>query len=241
MKYDNKVILITWASRWIGKSTALHFAKEWATVIVNYFHSEQDAKNVLTEIQQYAQWSMIKCDVSDEQEVKNMIQEIIKIYGKLDIVVNNAWGYMDGDEWNGSSEIREKIFKKNVISVMNTSKYASEIFQKQQTWIIVNIASRYALSWQMDAIAYAASKASVINITQAYAKLLSPFGRANAVSPWATNAWYRLEAPEEEVKNTISCSPHKRLIEPEEIAKVILFLASEKSIMINGQNILVNG
>lgn len=241
MKFNDKVVLITWATKWIGKATALDFAKEWAIVIINYSKSEQDAKNVLLQIQKYSQWYIIKCDVSDELQVKKMMQEIIKLYGKLDILVNNVWWYIEWDERNWSSRVWEETLKKNLVSPMNTSKYASELFQKQKSGIIINVASRHALLWQSDAIAYAASKAGVINITQAYAKLLSPFWRANSVSPWATKAWYRLIANEEELNETILRSPNKRLIEPEEIAKVILFLASEESNMITGQNILVDG
>jgi 3-oxoacyl-[acyl-carrier protein] reductase len=178
--------------------------------------------------------------VSDESQVKNMMQEIVKLYWRLDILVNNVWWYIEGDEWNGSSDVREKTLKNNLISSMNTSKYATEIFQKQHSSVIVNVASRHALSWQIDATAYAAAKAGIISITQAYAKLLSPFWRANAVCPWATNAWYRVTAPQEELDEAISHAVHKRLIEPEEIADVILFLASDKTTMINWQNILVD-
>ncbi len=240
MQFKEKIVLITWASKWIGKATALEFAKEWAIVVVNYSKSEQQAQDVLSQIQKISQGTLIKCDISDESQVKTMMQEIVKLYGRLDIIVNNVWWYIDWDEWNGSSGIWEKTLKNNLISSMNTSKYAAEIFQKQSSGIIVNVASRHALSWQIDAIAYASAKAGIISITQAYAKLLSPFWRANAVSPWATNAWYRITAPQEELQETISRTVHKKLIEPEEIAKVILFLASDAAIMINWQNILID-
>lgn len=241
MQFKEKVVLVTWASKGIGKATALEFAKQWAIVIINYSKSKQPAQDVLDQIQNISQGSIIKCDVSDETQVKSMIQEIVKLYGRIDVLVNNVWLYIDGDEWNGTSDVWEKTLKNNLISSMNTSKYATEIFQKQKSGVIVNIASRYALSWRPDTIAYAAAKAGIINITQAYARLLSPFWRANSVSPWATNAWYRLTAPQEELDANIAHTAHKRLIEPEEIAKTILFLASDAAIMINGQNILADG
>jgi NAD(P)-dependent dehydrogenase (short-subunit alcohol dehydrogenase family) len=170
-----------------------------------------------------------------------MFDSIIKKFGRVDILVNNAGAYIDGDEWNGSSKIWENTIKQNLISIMNTSKYASQIFQKQKNGIIINIASRFSISGQFDALAYAASKAGMISVTQAYAKLLTPFGRVNAISPWAVNAGYWLRAPKEELKETISKMPGKKLIEPKEIAQIAIYLASKKSSKVNGKNIIFDG
>ncbi|MDD2515768.1 MAG: SDR family oxidoreductase [Candidatus Gracilibacteria bacterium] len=241
LKFKDKVVLVTGSAKGIGKSIGLLFAQGGARVVINYLNSEKEAKETLNEINKISDGIILKCDVSQEIQVKEMIEKVIKEYGRLDILVNNAGGYIEGDEWNGTSDIWEKTLKQNLISVMNTSKYATEIFQKQKNGIIVNISSRYSISGNFDEIAYATSKAGVISITQAYAKLLNPFGRANAISPGATNSGYWLCAPEEELKQVISSSPHKRLINPEEIAKVVLFLASDESLMITGQNILVDG
>ena len=240
MRFKGKVVLVTGSSKGMGKATALLFAKEGAKVVINS-RSEKEANEVVNEIKKISDAIAIKCDVSNEEQVKEMMKKIIQKFGKLDILVNNAGTYIDGDEWNGSSDIWEKTIKQNLISAMNTSKYAAEIFQKQKSGIIVNIASRYSISGQFDSLAYAASKAGIVSITQAYAKLLSPFGRANAISPGATKSGYWLRAPKEEVDVAISKMPEKRLIEPEEIANVVLFLASSESAMINGQNIFVDG
>jgi 3-oxoacyl-[acyl-carrier protein] reductase len=241
MRFKEKVILVTGSSRGIGKAVALAFAKEGAKVVINYSKSEKEANEVMNEIKRISDAIAIKCDVSNEEQVKKMIERIIRKFGKLDVLVNNAGTYIDGDEWNGSSEIWERTLRQNLISAMNTSKYATEIFQKQKSGIIVNIASRYSISGQFDSLAYAASKAGIVSITQAYAKLLAPFGRANAVSPGATKAGYWLSAPKEEIERTISSTPLRKLIEPEEIARVVLFLASPESAATNGQNILVDG
>ena len=98
---------------------------------------------------------------------------------------------------------------------------------------MVNIASRFATNGQSDSLTYSASKAGVVNVTQAYAKLLIPFSRANAVSPGAVNVGYWLRAPKEELE------AQGKLIEPEEVAKKILFLASDEAKEITGQNIPV--
>ncbi|MBU1198928.1 MAG: SDR family oxidoreductase [Nanoarchaeota archaeon] len=241
MRFKEKVVLVTGSSRGIGTAIALLFAKEGAKVVINYYKSEKEANEVMNEIKKISDAITIKCDVSNEEQVKNMIKKIIKKFGKLDILVNNAGNYIEGDEWSGSSNIWAKTIKQNLISAMNTSKYAAEIFQKQKSGVIVNIASRYSVSGQFDALAYAASKAGIVNITQAYAKLLAPYGRANAVSPWPVKSGYWLRAPKEELEETISKMPGKRLIEPEEIAEVVLSLASPESAKITGQNILVDG
>jgi NAD(P)-dependent dehydrogenase (short-subunit alcohol dehydrogenase family) len=120
--------------------------------------------------------------------------------------------------------------------MMNISKYVIEIFQRQKSGVMVNVASRHGLNGQYDSISYAAAKAGVINITQAYAKLLSPFGRVNSVSPSATNAGYWLTAPKKEIEETLADRPNHKFVEPETIAKKIVFLASDEAREINGQN-----
>jgi 3-oxoacyl-[acyl-carrier protein] reductase len=239
MQFKDKVVLVTGSSRGIGKAIALAFAKEGANVIVNYSKSEKEAQEVLNQVKKLSDGILIKCGVSQETEVKKMIDIIIKKFGRLDILINNAGKYIDGDEWNGSSRVWEETLKNNLISVMNTSKYVTEIFLKQKSGIIINIASRFSVSGQPDSLAYAASKAGIVNVTQAYAKLLAPFGRANAVSPGPVNAGYWLTAPKEELNKTISKMPGKKLIEPEEIARKVLFLASEES-KANGENFLIS-
>jgi 3-oxoacyl-[acyl-carrier protein] reductase len=241
MEFKNKVVIITGASKGIGKAIALSFANEGAKIIINYHTSKKEANATVNEINQISQAIAIKCDVSNEIRVKKMFDSIIKKFGRVDILVNNAGAYIDGDEWNGSSKIWENTIKQNLISIMNTSKYASQIFQKQKNGIIINIASRFSISGQFDALAYAASKAGMISVTQAYAKLLTPFGRVNAISPWAVNAGYWLRAPKEELKETISKMPGKKLIEPKEIAQIAIYLASKKSSKVNGKNIIFDG
>ncbi len=240
MELKNKIVLVTGSSRGIGKAIALLFAKKGAKVIVNYSKSEKEADEVVNEIKKTSDGISIKCDVSDEKQVKSMIEKIVKKYGGLDILVNNAGKYIDGDEWNGSSEIWRETLSQNLISAMNTSKCATQIFMKQKSGTIVNIASRHSVSGKYDALAYAASKAGIVSITQAYSKLLAPFGRANCVSPGATRAGYWLNAPKEELEEIISKMHKKRLIEPEEIANVVLFLASSESAGITGKNIIVD-
>lgn len=240
MKLKNKVALVTGSSRGIGKEVALLLAKEGAKVIVNYSKSEKEAKDVLKQVKEVSDGMMIACDVSKEKEVKKMIEEIVKKFGTVDILINNAGNYLEGDEWNGSSEAWEKTLSNNLISVMNVSKYVGEIFLRQKSGIIVNVASRYSTSGVFDSLAYSASKAGIVNVTQAYSKLLSPFCRVNAISPGPVNSGYWLRAPREELDSALAALSNRRLIEPEDVAERVLFLVTDESKTINGQNIAIN-
>lgn len=240
MKIRNKVALVTGSSRGIGKEIALKFAKEGAKVIVNYSTSKKEATEVFKEIEKISEGMLIECDVSDEKQVKKMVEAIMKKYGKIDILVNNAGKYTPGDEWNGPSEAWEKTLKDNLISALNVSKYVGEVFLKQKSGVIVNVASRFSTSGQYDSIAYSAAKAGIANMTQSYSKLLAPFGRANAVSSGPVNSGYWLSASKEELEQTIRSTPGKRLMEPIEIAERVLFLVSDEAKSVTGQNIMMN-
>lgn len=240
MKLKNKVALVTGSSRGIGKEVAILFAKEGASVIINHFKSEKEAKEVFKETSKNSEGMLIECDASNEKDVKKMIESIVKKFGKIDILVNNVDKYIEGDEWNGSSETWEKTLKDNLVSAMNVSKYVVDIFLKQKSGIMVNISSRYSTSGQSDALAYSAAKAGLVNITQAYSRLLAPFGRANVISPGPVNVGYWLRAPKEELEKTLATLRDRRLIDPKDVANRVFFLVTDESKNITGQNIMIN-
>jgi len=240
--FKDKVIIVTGASSGIGAEIALVFAGEGANLIITYKDNKSGAEEIASKIIEVGGRSLIiRADLTNELDAENIIKEAKLKYGKIDVLVNNAGRYIDGDEWNGNSEIWTKSLLQNLVSVMNVSKYAIEIFQQQKSGVIVNISSRYSTDGQYDALAYAAAKAGVANITQAYAKLLAPYGRVNAVSPGAVNTGYWLRAPKEELEKNLANIPSGRLVEPREVAEKVLFLASDESLHINGQNIFVDG
>ena len=239
--FKDKVILITGGSSGIGKATALMFAKNEATVAIVYRENKTGADGVVNEIGRLGQKSIaIQANLINENEAKNVIEVTLKEFGKIDVLVNNAGKYIIGDEWGGTSEVWTRSLQSNLISMMNVSKYAVQLFQKQKNGNMVNVASRHGIHGYPDAMAYSAAKAGVINITQIYAGLLAPFGRANSVSPWATKAGYWLTAPKEEVEETILNAPGHKLVEPETIAERILYLASDEAKDITGQNFAID-
>ena len=242
MQFKNKVVIVTGSSSGIGASTALLFAEQGAEVVVTYKNNKKGGEVIIDKIKKIGRnCLLVKVDLTKENDAKKLIKTVIKKFNRIDILVNNAGRYIDGDEWNGNSKIWTKSLEQNLVSVMNVSKYVCEIFVKQKTGVIVNVASRFSFSGQFDALAYSAAKAGVVNITQSYAKLLAPFGRANVVSPGAVNTGYWLTAPKDELKETLSSIPLKKLLGTEDVAKAILFLASDDAQMITGHNLVVDG
>ncbi len=232
--FKDKTVLITGGSSGIGAATAIMFAKNGANVAITYKDNKEGAERVAAEIEKLGQKALtIQADLINEVEAKNAVNETIRKFGRIDILVNNAGRYIDGDEWNGPSEVWVKSLQQNLVSVMNVSKYVIEVFQRQKSGVMINLSSRYSTDGQFESLSYAAAKAAIVNITQAYTKLLAPFGRANAISPSAVRAGYWLRAPKEELK------AQGKLIKPEKVAEKILFLASDEAEDINGQNILI--
>jgi 3-oxoacyl-[acyl-carrier protein] reductase len=217
-------VLITGGSSGIGAATARHFAREGCDVCISYRKNESSALAVVEELKKFKVRAIsVSADLGNEQDAQNLVASTLKEFGKLDVLVNNAGGYIDGDEWNGESEVWQESLSKNLLSVMNVSKYAIRHFMERKSGIIISVASRHARSGQYDALAYAAAKSGIVNITEAYAKLLSPWGRANAVSPGTVRAGYWLNAPREELDANLAETPLGKLMEPEDIADAILF------------------
>jgi 3-oxoacyl-[acyl-carrier protein] reductase len=239
--FENKVILITGGSSGIGAATALLFAQKGADVVITFKRNKSGAKNIVSEIQKFGRKAFaIKADLISDRQSRKVIEKTVKVFGKIDVLINNAGRYIEGDEWNGSSKIWLKSLETNLLSMMNISRYAVEFFQKQKSGVMVNVSSRHGLDGHPDIISYSAAKAGVINITQTYAELMAKFGgRANSVSPWATNAGYWLTAPKDELDMTIKESPNGRLVETQTVAEKIVFLASSEASGINGENFLI--
>lgn len=232
--FQDKVVLITGGSSGIGMVTAIKFAENGADIIFTYKTNKSGAREVEEKIQKMGRKVLaVKANLISERAARSLIKKAVKKFEKIDIVVNNAGRYIDGDEWNGSSRIWRKSLGQNLLLVLNVAKYSAELFLKQKSGVMINIASRHGMSGVSDAISYSAAKAGVINLTQTYAKLLAPFAQVNSISPGPVRAGYWLTAPKEELEE------QGKLVEPEEVVEKILFLASNKAKDINGQNFLV--
>ncbi len=237
----DKVVLVTGGSSGIGKATVAAFAHEGAKVCFSYKTNQEGAQSVVTELGQAgSDIKVFQVDLTKDEEAKRLIDFTTSEFEHIDIVVNNAGRYMDGDVWDGEVDLWMKSLQQNLISAMSVCKYAISHMQSRNTGVIVNIASRHGLSGQHDALTYAASKAAIINSTQAYAKLMAPWGRANSVSPGAVRAGYWATAPQEELEENINGTLLESIVEPDDIANAVIFLSSNQSKMVTGHNLIVD-
>ncbi len=241
-KLDDKVAIITGASRGIGNVIALEFAREGADIIVNYNTSEKGAKEVARQIEKLGREALvIKADVSKPEEVKELVEKTYKHFKRIDILVNNAGvisakvlNDLDFKEW-------ERILHTNVIGSFNCAKEASKHMLKQKSGNIINISSKYGDIGSEFVMHYTASKAALTNLTKSLAISLAPHIRVNSISPGNIDTEMTQRAGKDFIEMTIKKTPLGRLGEPHEIAKAAVFLASEDSSFITGQNLVVDG
>ncbi len=243
MNFKGKVVLITGSSRGIGRSIAVKFAKEGASVIINYKSNENEAKIITEIISSYANDCMcIQADVSKEKDVKRMIDTIIEKYGHIDILVNNAGIAIDNDFQNRQVKDWKETLNTNLIGVFLTSKYAGKYMLENQYGKIINISSTNGIDTIYPySIDYDASKAGLINMTKNLAIEFAPFINVNAVAPGWVDTGMNDDLSKSYLKSEMEKTLLKRFAEPEEIANVVLFLASDMARYIDGETIRVDG
>lgn len=239
----NKIALVTGASRGIGAAIAKAFAAEGATVIINYNGSKEKAQAVADEIQAAGGTAEIyQCSVSDYTACGEMIQELIKKYGRIDILVNNAGITKDGLLMKMSEEDFDAVVDTNLKGTYNTIRHMSRYFLKQKSGKIINMSSVSGILGNAGQANYSASKAGVIGLTKSVARELASRGiNVNAIAPGfiATDMTDSMpEAAKEKMTETI---PLGRIGQTKDIANMAVFLASDKSDYITGQVFAVDG
>jgi 3-oxoacyl-[acyl-carrier protein] reductase len=250
MKFEGKVALVTGSSRGIGKSIALELAREGAKLVLDYHvldyepDAESNVNKVLSEIKKIGSEGItLECDVSDEEQVKKMVEEAIKKFGKIDILVNNAGIVYDVPLFEKTVEQWNKTIGTNLISVFLCSKYVSPYMKKNNSGAIINISSSNGLNVTSPQSAdYDASKTGVINFTKSLAEELAPYNvRVNAIAPGWIDTDMNKDLPEDFIEEEKNKTFMKRFGKPEEIAKVAAFLASDDASFMTGSNVLVDG
>jgi 3-oxoacyl-[acyl-carrier protein] reductase len=240
---NDKAVLVTGASRGIGRAIALFFAKQGAKVAVNYSGSEAKANEVVEEIKENGGTAFaIKADISSSEEVTNMVKTVIEEFGSLDVLVNNAGITRDNLLMRMKEEEWDAVINTNLKGVFLTTKAVSRQMMKQRQGRIINIASIVGVSGNAGQANYVAAKAGVIGLTKTTAKELSSRGiTVNAIAPGfiSTDMTGKLEEgiKEEMLKNI----PLARFGQPEDIAAAAAFLASDQSSYITGQTLHVDG
>jgi len=240
MKLKDKVALITGASKGIGRAIALLFAKEGAKIIVNYNTSKEKANEVVEDIKKAGSDAIaVKCDVSQEEEVKNMVDEAIKKFKKIDILVNNAGIVYDIPLFEKTVDQWKKTLGTNLIGVFLCSKYVSKHMSEGS---IVNISSTNGIySYSPESADYDASKAGVDILTKTMAEELAPNIRVNCIAPGWIDTEINKDLPEDFVKEETEKIAMKRFGKPEDIARMVLVLASEDSGYMTGSIVVVDG
>lgn len=241
---NRKVVLITGASRGIGRSTAIKFAQNNYNVVINYNNSIDRAK----ELEEYLintyniETMVIRADISNELEVKDMVDNIINKFGKIDVLVNNAGIAIDSDFLDKNKDSFNKVLNTNLVGTFMVSKEVSKYMIDNKEGSIINISSTNGIdSMYVESLEYDASKAGVISLTHNLANYLKPFVRVNCVCP----GWVNTEMNDNLDKSYIEEENKKIMLNrfgsPEEIANVIYFLASDEASYINSSIIKADG
>ena len=244
---ERKVALVTGSSRGIGRSCILEFAKKGYDVVINYNNSEELAISLKEEVENLGVKALvIKCDVSNEVDVINMINNVIREFGHIDVLVNNA-AIEECTDFNTKTKTSfERVLGTNLIGSFLVSKEVSKYMLERKFGRIINISSNNSINkYDPSTLEYDCSKAGINILTKNMAKEFAPYINVNAVAP----GWVLTEKNEELDKELNGCFVSsesknillKRFASVEEIAKVVLFLAGDDSSYINGEVIVVDG
>lgn len=240
---NEKIALITGASRGIGAQIARSFAAEGASVIINYNGSEERAKSLADEIAAAGgKAEVYQCNVADYAACGQMIEDIVKTYGRIDILVNNAGITRDGLLMRMPEEDFDAVIDTNLKGAFCTIRHMSRYFLKQKSGKIINISSVSGVLGNAGQANYSASKAGVIGLTKSVARELASRGiHVNAIAPGFI-ATDMTDAMTEQAKEKLTQSiPLKRIGSPQDVADLAVFLASSKSDYITGQVFAVDG
>ncbi len=243
MRLKGKTALITGGARGIGATTALLFSREGARVgIVDL---QEEGMKALAEkaASEGLEIVIFAGDITKKDQVDRILSRFVQKLGQIDILVNNAGVVIPRPFFEKTVEDWEKTLSVNLIGMFLCCQAAAKYMLEQKSGKIVNISSIRGIDHcgREGVMDYSASKTAVIGLTKTLAKELAPYINVNTVAPGHTKTEMTAPLPEEVKQNMIEGSYLKRMAEPEDIAKAILFMASEDANFITGQVLLVDG
>lgn len=243
MMLEQKVAVVTGASRGIGKAIAKRLAKDGIFVVINYRGNEAQAKQVLKEIEEeHGKAAIYACDVSDFSACEEFIKDVIQTYGRLDILVNNAGITRDGLLMKMSEEDYDTVLQTNLKGTFHGIRFASRQMLRQKQGRIINISSVSGVLGNAGQANYCASKAGVIGLTKAAARELASRGvTVNAVAPGFIKTELTDVLSEQVQEHAKAQIPLGGFGEPEDVAEAVAFLSSEQARYITGQVLCVDG
>lgn len=249
MDVNGKTAIVTGSAVGVGRATALDLARRGANVVINYSRSEGDAREAVALVEEAGGKALlVRADVSDDAQVRDMVRQTKERFGAVHILVNNAamTHFVPFHDLEGmKSEMWDDVFNVNVKGAFFCVRAAAPVIKESGGGAIVNVASVAGVRAIGSSIAYAASKAALINMTTALARVLGPEVRVNAVAPgFIDTRWLRgglgdqvFEAARKQQSNV---APLKDVCTPETVSQLILSLV-EGADMVTGQCVVIDG
>lgn len=241
---DKKVVLVTGSSIGLGRAIIETFASNNYNVIINYNNSKQEAEELKSYIENtyHTKAITIKCDITKESEIEEMKQIIIKEFGVLDCLVNNAGIAIDTDFNLKTKENFIKILDTNLVSLFLVSRTFGNLMLENKKGKIINIASTNGIdSYYEYSLDYDASKAGVINLTHNLANHYSPYINVNCVCPGWIDTPMNKDLDESFKQKEIDKILLRRFASPKEIASLVYFLSTDEASYINDSIIKIDG
>ena len=245
MLLDGKSAIVTGGSQGIGTATSLMLAEEGANVCLTYRKHKEEAETVAQQIEAMGRKALcVECDISSFSGAEAVVTATVDAFGGLDILVNNAGMNWDGVCWKMSEEQWDRVLEVNLKGYFNFTRHAAPLLKAQKSGRIINVTSINGLRGKFGQTNYSASKAGIVGYTKAVAKELGAFGvTVNAVAPGLieTAMLKASEARDKIVDMAMAEIVLKRVGQPEDLANVIAFLASDKARHVTGEVIKVDG
>lgn len=240
---EEKVAVVTGASRGIGRAIAQKFASLGAFVVINYNGAKERAEEVKREIEaEGGKGAIYQCDVSDYGKCETFIKDVVNEYGRIDILVNNAGVTQDGLLMKMTEEAFDQVIATNLKGAFNTVRFASRQMVKQRSGRIINMSSVVGVTGNAGQANYAASKAGIIGLTKAAAReLASRKVTVNAIAPGFIETDMTSVLSEKVREASVAQIPLGSFGKPEQVAAAAAFLASEDGGYITGQVLHVDG
>jgi 3-oxoacyl-[acyl-carrier protein] reductase len=235
-----KVVIVTGSSKGIGAATIKYYANNNYNVVINYNHSLDDAQKLYDEVSKITDAILVQADISKEEDVKKLMDETIKAFGRIDTLVNNAGIAIDTTLEDKTVENFRRIIDVNLIGTFLTCKHIGTYMKEQGTGSIINISSTNGLdSYYPYSMDYDASKAGVISLSHNFALLYAPKVRVNTICPGWVNTEMNKELDDDYKKEECKHILLNRFAEPEEIAKTIY--ETDNNLYLNDSIIKVDG
>lgn len=240
----NRTVIITGASRGIGKSAAQLFGRQGFNVLVNYLHSEQEAIKLVNDLnsQGLGLATAYRADVADRTQVDQMVAYCLQEFGGIDVIVNNAGISRQNLFTDISPTEWDEVMDVNLKGVFNCCQSVLPFMMDNRNGSIVNVSSMWGLSGASCEVHYSAAKAAVIGLTKALAKELGSYNiKVNCVCPGVINTDMLNELTRQDIEELEKATPLMRLGTPQDVAHCIYFLASPEASFITGQVLSPNG